>query len=60
VHDPRFGELAMQNVAPRLSRTPGGVRWTGPELGEHTHEVLGGLLGLSPPEIDELAAGGHI
>jgi formyl-CoA transferase len=60
VHDQRFGELAMQNVAPRLSRTPGGVRWTGPELGEHTHEVLGGLLGLSPPEIDELAAGGHI
>jgi formyl-CoA transferase len=60
VHDPRFGELAMQNVAPRLSRTPGGVRWTGPELGEHTHQVLGGLLGLSPPEIDELAAGGHI
>jgi formyl-CoA transferase len=60
VHDPRFGELAMQNVAPRLSRTPGGVRWTGPELGEHTSDVLGGVLGLSAHEIDELAAGGHI
>ena len=60
VRDPRFGELAMQNVAPRLSRTPGGVRWTGPELGEHTRDVLGGVLGLSTSEIDELAAGGHI
>jgi formyl-CoA transferase len=33
-------EFAMQNVAPRLSDTPGGVRWSGPELGEHTDEVL--------------------
>jgi formyl-CoA transferase len=56
VRDPRFGELAMQNVAPRLSRTPGGVRWTGPDLGEHTREVLGGVLGLSDGELDDLAA----
>jgi crotonobetainyl-CoA:carnitine CoA-transferase CaiB-like acyl-CoA transferase len=50
----------MQNVAPRLSRTPGGVRWTGPGLGEHTRDVLAGVLGLSGTEIDELAAGGHV
>jgi len=60
VHDPRFGELAMQNVAPRLSRTPGGVRWTGPELGEHTRDVLAGALGLTDTEIDRLADGGHV
>lgn len=60
VRDPRFGELAMQNVAPRLSRTPGGVRWTGPELGEHTREVLTAVLGLDDAAVDELAAGGHI
>jgi formyl-CoA transferase len=60
VHDPRFGELAMQNVAPRLSRTPGGVRWTGPDLGEHTREVLGDVLGLPDDEIDRLAADGTI
>ena len=60
VHDDRFGELAMQNVAPRLSRTPGGVRWTGPTLGEHTREVLGGLLGLDDATLDALAAEGHV
>ena len=55
VPDPTFGTLAMQNVAPRLSRTPGSVRWTGPALGEHTHEVLHDLLGYSDAEIAALA-----
>lgn len=41
-----FGRLAMQGVVPRLSRTPGSVRWVGPELGEHNEEILSGLLGL--------------
>ena len=43
---PVLGEFAMQNVAPKLSATPGEVRWVGPELGEHTDEVLGEVLGL--------------
>jgi formyl-CoA transferase len=57
VPDETFGELAMQNVAPRLSRTPGSVRWTGPALGQHTHEVLHDLLGWSDEEITALAGG---
>ena len=60
VPDERFGELAMQNVAPRFSRTPGSVRWTGPDLGEHTREVLTGVLGLTDGEVDALAADGHV
>lgn len=36
-------EFAMPNVAPRLSSTPGAVRWAGPELGQHNNEVLHGL-----------------
>ena len=58
VPDPTFGDLAMQNVAPRLSRTPGSVRWTGPALGEHTHEVLHDLLGYSDDEITGLTGAG--
>jgi crotonobetainyl-CoA:carnitine CoA-transferase CaiB-like acyl-CoA transferase len=51
-------EIAMQNVFPKLSETPGGVRWIGPELGAHNDEVYGGLLGLSSERIAELAGRG--
>jgi succinyl-CoA---D-citramalate CoA-transferase len=54
VPDPILGEVQMQNVFPRLSATPGGVDWTGPELGQHNGEVFGGLLGLSEAEIGAL------
>jgi succinyl-CoA---D-citramalate CoA-transferase len=30
-------------VVPKLSGTPGGTRWLGPRLGEHTTEILGNL-----------------
>jgi formyl-CoA transferase len=46
VPHPDFGPLKMQNVAPRLSDTPGMVRHVGPELGEHTDDVLGGILNI--------------
>ncbi|MEL7538734.1 MAG: CaiB/BaiF CoA-transferase family protein [Pseudomonadota bacterium] len=44
---PEFGELAMQNVFPKLSLTPGSVRHAGPDLGEHNEQVFGDILGLS-------------
>lgn len=47
---PEIGELAMQNVVPKLSLTPGRVRHTGPELGEHNTEVFGDVLGLTSEE----------
>ncbi|GAA2394119.1 succinyl-CoA--D-citramalate CoA-transferase [Catellatospora methionotrophica] len=50
VPHPDFGELPMQNVAPRLSADPGSVRWAGPTLGQHNDEVYGSLLGLSEAE----------
>ncbi len=60
VPDRSFGELVMPAVVPRLSETPGEVRWSGPRLGEHTDEVLREIAGLSEPEIDELRAAGVI
>lgn len=49
-----WGELKMQNVFPKLSATPGRVKWAGPKLGEHNAEIYRGLLDLSSEEIDRL------
>ena len=43
---PHFGELRMQNVAPKLSATPGSIRTPSPELGQHNNEVYLQLLGM--------------
>ncbi len=48
---PDFGEIAMQDVVPRLSETPGEVRWVGPALGQHNEEIYTGLLGKSREEL---------
>ena len=60
VAHPHFKNLKMQNATPKLSETPGRIRWPGPELGEHTEEVLGGLLKLSAKEIEALRKKGII
>ena len=57
---PEFGELAMQSVFPKLSLTPGSVRWPGPTLGQHNKEVLQGLLGLSEANLKALQEAGTI
>ena len=56
----RLGEFPMQNVAPRLSAAPGGIRALGPELGEHNEAVYGRLLGLSADHRRELVTAGVI
>jgi crotonobetainyl-CoA:carnitine CoA-transferase CaiB-like acyl-CoA transferase len=52
--------VPMPAVLPRFSRTPGGVRFTGPRLGEHNPAIYGDLLGLSPTEQAQLHADGVI
>jgi len=54
LRDEDFGSIPMQGVFPKLSRTPGSVRWAGPKLGEHNEEVLGGLLGFDRAAIAAL------
>ena len=55
VDHPVFGRVKMQNAFPKLSETPGSVRWPGPALGEHTREVLEGL-GVDADRLADLAA----
>jgi formyl-CoA transferase len=50
-HDPEFGDYIGPGVVPKLSATPGGVRWSATwEEGAHNDEIYGELLGLSDAE----------
>jgi len=51
--------MKVPGVVPKLNDTPGGTRWPGPELGEHTREALAGL-GYDNERIAALKARGVI
>lgn len=60
VAHPEFENLWMQNVAPRLSATPGEIAWPGPALGAHNADIYGRLLGKSAKDLDRLEKAGII
>ncbi|CAG4890466.1 CaiB/BaiF CoA transferase family protein [Paraburkholderia gardini] len=51
--------VRMPGIVPKLSDTPGAVRWQGPALGEHTGPVLADL-GFSALEIEQLRSAGAV
>lgn len=57
--DPRLGPVTMVDVVPKLSATPGRMRWAGPDKGAHNDEVFG-RLGLDAGEIARLKQQGVI
>lgn len=59
-YDSRIGPLSVPAPLPAMSATPAEVRWLGPALGEHTEEVLAGLLGLGDDEVAQLRADGIV
>jgi len=51
--------VKMPGIVPKLSETPGEVRWQGPTLGEHTDSVLS-ALGVAAAEIAALRQRGVV
>ncbi len=46
--------IRFPGVVPKIPGHQGRVQWVGPELGQHTEEVLREVAGLSPEQIAEL------
>jgi crotonobetainyl-CoA:carnitine CoA-transferase CaiB-like acyl-CoA transferase len=60
VEDEDIGPVTLAGVVPRMSATPGEVRWPGRRTGQDTAAVLRELAGASDDEIDELARRGVV
>lgn len=58
VTDPELGGVPMVAPLPKMSATPGAVRWPGAALGAHTEQVLGELLGMTAGQVEELRRDG--
>ena len=56
----KWDNLKMQNVFPKLSKTPGEIRWSGPEFGAHTNEVYKEVLDMGDEEVKALREKGAI
>jgi len=58
---PRWPGMKMQNVFPKLSKTPGGIRSIAPQtVGEDNNEILGSRLGLDEEALTRLKDAGII
>ncbi|MFE7223257.1 CaiB/BaiF CoA transferase family protein [Nocardioides sp. NPDC057577] len=54
------GEVPAAGVVPKFSRTPGGVRASGPRIGEHSRQLLAELAGVDDTEWSQLADAGVV
>lgn len=51
---PTLGSVMMAGIAPKLSESPGTIRWAGGRIGEHTEAVLRQELGVDRATIARL------
>ena len=58
-HLPDGAPVDLPGIVPKLSATPGRTRWVGPELGQHTREVLASI-GIDGASCDRLNEAGVV
>jgi len=54
IDHPTCGKIKVTGIPVKLSRTPGAVELPPPTLGQHTEEILTGLLGYSQGDVERL------
>jgi len=59
-HDTVGRKLTMPGAFAKLSATPVGPHSRAPRIGEHNHEIYGGLLGVSESRLKSLRAAGTL
>ena len=59
VETAQYGTVKMQNVVPKMSGTPGEIKWAGQPLGKFNDEIYA-ELGYSKAEIEDLTKRGII
>jgi formyl-CoA transferase len=60
IEDPELGTLRMPDVLPKLSATPGRIRYAGLPMAAHNQEIYQERLGLSDDALSALKAEGII
>lgn len=60
IEDPELGELVVPGVVPKLSATPGSIRWQAPALGEHNRDIFVEELGLSDENLSAYQRAGIV
>jgi len=60
IEDPTVGSYTFARTTPHLSASPEIVKQPSPALGQHTREILEGVLGYEPGRVDELAGEGVV
>ncbi len=57
---PDGSSVKLPSFSPKMSKTPGGCNWIGPQLGAHNQEIYTELLGLTDEEVAGLHEEGVI
>ncbi len=60
IDDPEVGTYRFARTAPHLSAAPELPAHPAPALGQHSREILEGLLGYGPSEVDDLVGEGAV
>jgi crotonobetainyl-CoA:carnitine CoA-transferase CaiB-like acyl-CoA transferase len=60
VNDPKLGPVLQAGAVPHVVGGPDPIRWAGPDIGQHTREILCGVLGMDDSQVKRLRMKGVI